>query len=59
MTRQTQTFLDRISLYLERVETDLDEGDYAMALANCAELAEISRRFWLHIESLLHTQRPR
>jgi hypothetical protein len=58
MTQRTKTFLDRISLYLERVETDLDECDYATALANCAELAEISRRFWLHIEALLHAQRP-
>ena len=59
MHSQTQTFVDRISLYLARVERDIDQGDYVQALADCAELSEISRRLWLHIEALAKAQRSR
>jgi len=33
-------------MYLERVERDLANGDRGRALANLAELGEISRRLW-------------
>jgi hypothetical protein len=57
INRHTKTFLDRLELYLARTKSDLGQGNYAKALANCAEMSEISRRFWLHIEALLRTQR--
>jgi hypothetical protein len=38
--------LNRLKLYLERVERDLGNGDRNQALANVAELAEIARRLW-------------
>jgi hypothetical protein len=38
--------LQRLWLYLERLERDLAAGDRVTALANCAELAEIGRRLW-------------
>jgi hypothetical protein len=43
---QIQTSLQRLRLYLERVERDLAAGDRNRALANVAELAEIARRLW-------------
>ena len=43
---QIQTSIGRLRLYLERVERDLAKGDRAAALANLAELGEISRRLW-------------
>jgi hypothetical protein len=51
--RSTKTFLDRLDLYLARLKADLEQENYPAALADCAELAEISRRFWLHIQALL------
>jgi hypothetical protein len=57
VTRPTQTFLDRISLYLARTKADLEQGDYSQALADCAELSEIARRFWLHLEMLAKARR--
>ena len=59
MTPPTQTFLDRLALYLSRTKAALEQGDYVQAMADAAELCEISRRFWLHIETLAKTQRPR
>jgi hypothetical protein len=43
---KVQVSLGRIRLYLERLERDVSEGDRNQALANCAEISEISRRLW-------------
>jgi hypothetical protein len=56
MDRRTQTHLSRLDLYLSRVKAGMARGDYIQALADCAELAEISRRCWLHIEALLKAE---
>jgi hypothetical protein len=41
--------IDRLELYLSRVKADLGRADRAQALADLAELAEISRRLWQRI----------
>jgi hypothetical protein len=46
MTRQIEISVQRLTLYLERVKRDLAAGDRASALANLAEVHEISRRLW-------------
>jgi hypothetical protein len=38
--------MKRLELYLERVKHDLQAGDRAGALADLAEVGEISRRLW-------------
>jgi len=43
---QVQTSLHRLRVYLERIERDLASDDRSSALANLAELGEISRRLW-------------
>ena len=44
MNSQIQISLQRLHIYLQRVERDLADGDRNQALANLAELSEISRR---------------
>jgi hypothetical protein len=44
--------LERLTLYLERVRRDLEAGDRASALANLAEVGEISRRLWERLARL-------
>jgi len=46
MNARIQTSLDRLHTYLRRLERDLEAGDRNEALANVAELGEISRRLW-------------
>jgi hypothetical protein len=46
VSSQIQISLQRLRTYLERVERDLVNKDRNQALANLAELAEISRRLW-------------
>ena len=38
--------VQRLHVYLARIERDLDAGDRPQALANLAELGEIARRLW-------------
>jgi hypothetical protein len=38
--------LNRLKLYLERVERDIGNGDRYRAMANVSELAEVARRLW-------------
>jgi hypothetical protein len=38
--------LERLRLYLDRLERDIAAGKRAQALADCAELAEVARRLW-------------
>jgi hypothetical protein len=49
MNRSVATSLARIDLYLDRVRRDLESGDRSQALADCAELTEICRRFWCYL----------
>jgi hypothetical protein len=49
--------LERIALYLERVRDNLERGDRSQALADLAELGEISRRLWNRLER--REQKPR
>ena len=44
--------IDRLERYLARVRSDLERGDRAQALADLAELAEISRRLWQRLANL-------
>jgi hypothetical protein len=46
MNNRIQVSLGRLGLYLQRLERDLVAGDRTQALADCAELSEISRRLW-------------
>jgi hypothetical protein len=46
LSRSVTTVLERIDLYLGRVRRDLEAGNRAQALADCAELSEIARRLW-------------
>jgi hypothetical protein len=41
--------VDRLALYLARVRDNLLRGDRIQALADLAELAEISRRLWIQL----------
>ena len=49
MNRSVTASLERIDLYLRRVRRDLESGDRAQALADCAELSEIARRLWVYL----------
>jgi hypothetical protein len=42
--------LERIALYLKRVRDNLERGDRSQALADLAELSEISRRLWNRLQ---------
>jgi hypothetical protein len=46
ISRQVKEGLARLSIYQDRVKEDLARGDYAQAMADVSELAEISRRLW-------------
>jgi hypothetical protein len=50
--QQLSVALDRLALYLSRVRDDLRRGDRNQALANLAELTEISRRLWNRLAAL-------
>jgi hypothetical protein len=52
MSRSVEASLSRIDLYLGRVRRDLESGDHAQALADVAELHEISRRLWAYLAEL-------
>jgi len=41
-----KTHLERLRLYVDRLERDLAAHDRTQALADCAELAELARRLW-------------
>jgi hypothetical protein len=44
--------VDRLALYLARVQDNLRRGDRSEALANLAELAEIARRLWKELAEI-------
>ena len=49
MNPSIETALLRIDAYLVRVRLDLEQGDRAQALSDCAELSEIARRLWAYL----------
>jgi hypothetical protein len=46
MDPQITVSVQRLKLYLERVERDIGNGDRYRAMANVSELAEVARRLW-------------
>jgi hypothetical protein len=46
ISKQIREGLGRLAIYQDRVKGDLARGDYAQAMADVSELAEISRRLW-------------
>jgi hypothetical protein len=42
--------LARLDLYLARTKDALERGDRPDAMAHVAELSEIARRLWLHLQ---------
>jgi hypothetical protein len=50
ISRQVKEGLARLSIYQDRVKEDLARGNYAQAMADVSELAEISRRLWEQLQ---------
>jgi hypothetical protein len=50
MTAALLRSLARLETYTARARASVEAGDYAMALAETAEVAEIARRLWNEIE---------
>jgi NADH dehydrogenase FAD-containing subunit len=50
MTAALQRSLDRLETYTARARRSVELEDYAMALAEMAEAAEIARRLWNDLE---------
>jgi hypothetical protein len=46
INHQIKQALGRLALYQDRVKEDLARNDYAQAMADVAEMAEISHRLW-------------
>ena len=44
--------LSRLERYVERAKRDLDEGNLIQAMADTAEVAEISRRLWVMLQAI-------
>jgi hypothetical protein len=59
MDKDIATALGRLDRYLFRVKRALRTGELAVALADTAELTEISRRLWTRLESLTQTGETR
>jgi hypothetical protein len=49
MTAMKEKTFDRLELYTARARRSVECGDYANALADLAEAAEIARRLWHEI----------
>jgi hypothetical protein len=50
--KEISTAIGRLDRYLFRVKRSIRTCDYTQALADTAELSEISRRLWVRIESI-------
>ena len=51
MDKDLSTALGRLDRYMFRVKQAIRKGDLVVALADTAELSEISRRLWVQLES--------
>jgi hypothetical protein len=53
MDRDIATALGRLDRYLFRIKRAIRQDDWVVALADTAELAEISRRLWIQLEKTI------
>jgi hypothetical protein len=53
MNTKIQTAFVRLQTYVARAQLAAEHGDGAQALADCAEIAEISRRLWHQIQEAM------
>ena len=55
MDKQCATAIGRLERYLFRVKKAIRNGELSIALSDSAELGEIARRLWVHLEKLINT----
>jgi hypothetical protein len=49
MSQSVRQSLDLLEVYLERIRSDLEDGDRSQALSDAAELFETARRLWAYL----------